>query len=477
MVREYYVISDLHLCDVEEHRDGWKAYKSARFVFDEELAAVLAELLVRDEATDEKIVVLNGDIIDFDLVTVTPEDPPWPVSWSERRRGMDPTEDKSVWKLRRVLDDHPAFLSMLVQVLEAGHRIVYVLGNHDRELHFAAVRQAFVEAVAARAQTESVTIDLGRMTFEPWFFHVPGEIYVEHGQQYDYYTSFRYILAPTVPGRPEPTLALPMGNLSNRQLLTEMGFFNPHASDYILNVYRYFTHWLRHYAFSRRGMAIRWLAGSVVVMIRLLRNKAALERRPPDHERLLGELAERIGMEPSTIQALDRLKRAPITNRWYRVMREFWIDRVIVAIVMIGITLTLAASPIPLWIKLMVPLTTLPLLFAVYESFAHGETIFSAEHEASEYARAIARLLSVPVVTFGHSHAPLVVPLGKGATYVNTGTWAPIWTPRDQTLIPGLRNVLVVRLEDGEASLSLRSTMAIEAPPTVAHGSSPDPTP
>ena len=461
MVREYYVISDLHLSDVEEHPDGWKAYKSARFSFDDELAAVLAELLARGVA-DEKVVVLNGDIIDFDLVTAAPEDPPWPVSWSERRRGMDPTEGKSVWKLRRVLDDHPVFLSMLVQVLGAGHRIVYVLGNHDRELHFDAVRRAFEEAVAAKADAEGVAIELDRLTFEPWFFCVPGEIYVEHGQQYDYYTSFRYLLAPTVPGRPEATLALPMGNLSNRELLTEMGFFNPHASNYILNVYRYFTHWLRHYAFSRRGIAIRWLVGSAVVVLRLLRNKSALERCPPDHERLLEELAARIDMEPSTIRALDRLKRQPITNRWYRVVREFWIDRIIVAVAMVGITVVLAVSSFPLWVKLMVPLSSFPLLFMIYESLAHGETIFSAQHEASEYAREIARLVSVPIVTFGHSHAPVVVPLGAGATYVNTGTWAPIWAPGGQTLMPGLRNVLVARVEPGEVSLSLRSTTAME---------------
>lgn len=454
------MVSDLHLCDVEDHADGWKAYKAARFVFDRELAAEVDRFVHEGPPDDERILVLNGDIVDFDLVTVAPDDPPWPVSAAERRRGMDPTEDKSEWKLRRVLDDHPQFVDMLARVLAAGHRIVYVLGNHDRELHFGAVRQALVSAVLAHARAAGLSIDPARLSFEPWFFHVPGELYAEHGQQYDYYNSFRYLLEPTVPGRSGPMLSLPMGNLSNRELMSEMGFFNPHASDYILNVYRYVAHWLRYYAFSRHSLAVRWLLGSMVVMMQLLRNKQALARTPPDHERNLEQLAQRVSLPLSTVKALDALKRQPITNRWYRVLREFWIDRIVVASLLAGGTLVLALSPAPLWAKLMLPLSSFPLLFAIYEWFAHGETVFSAEREASRYARAIADLVSVPVVTFGHSHDPVVVPLRAGATYVNTGTWAPVWGRDDQQqLRPGLRNVLHVRCEDGQTQLSLRSCM------------------
>ena len=42
MSHHYLVVSDLHLCDIEEHRDGWKAHKSERFAIDEDFAALLA---------------------------------------------------------------------------------------------------------------------------------------------------------------------------------------------------------------------------------------------------------------------------------------------------------------------------------------------------------------------------------------------------------------------------------------------------
>ncbi len=457
MARAYFVVSDLHLCDVEEHVDGWKAYKSARFVFDRELDAAVEDFLASGSPGDERIVVLNGDVIDFDLVTAAPKDAPWPVSRAERRRGMDPTEPKSIWKLQRVLADHPRFVRMVSRVLAAGHRVVYVMGNHDRELHFDGVQQALRSAVASCAEAEGETVDVQRLAFEPWFFHVPGELYAEHGQQYDYYTSFRYILAPTVPGRREETLALPMGNLSNRELMSEMGFFNPHASNYILNVYRYITHWLRHYAFSRRSIATRWFFGSIWVLAKLIQTKSIVQRHPPDHDALLEALAKRVGLPLQTVLALDRLKAQPITNRWYRVVREFWIDRLIVTGLMAAITVLLLLSTFPLWVKLMVPLSTFPLLYLIYESFAHGDTIFSAEHRATTHAREIAKVVDTRVVTFGHSHTPLISPVAPEVTYVNTGTWAPVWKEGTHELTPGLRNVLIVRVEGGRTSVALSS--------------------
>lgn len=458
MAQHYLVVSDLHLCDVEEHADGWKAYKSARHVFDDELDDVVARFLARGEPTDDHTLVLNGDILDFDLVCAVPDDPPWPVSPGERRHGLDPTPGKSVFKLERILADHPGFLSTVARVLAGGHRVVYLLGNHDRELCFAEVREAFVAAVRRAAEAEGLEADTSALVFEPWFFHVPGELFVEHGQQYDYYTSFRYVLDPVVREGDHEALALPMGNLSNRRLMTHMGFFNPHASDYILNVFRYFTHWLKHYAFSRRSLVFRWIFGSVGVMWKLLQTKRRLRRAAPDHDELLRAHAARTGLPEATLRALDELKRLPITTRWYRVFREFWLDRILAAALFTGATIALALSPIPLWIKLMVPISSFPLAFFIYESLVHGETVFSAADAASGYAQEIAELVDARVVTFGHTHHPHLVPLKPGVTYVNTGTWAPVWADNDpDALLPGLRNALTVTFDGDEPRIQLSS--------------------
>jgi len=315
--------------------------------------------------------------------------------------------------------------------------------------------------VRRAAREEGLTADTSKLDFEPWFLYVPGQLFVEHGQQYDYYTSFRSVLDPTLRDRDPPVLALPMGNLSNRRLLTHMGFFNPHASDYILNVFRYFTHWLRHYAFSRRSLVFRWVFGSVGVMWRLLQTKRRLRRHPPDHDALLSAHAERVGLDVEVLRELDDLKRAPITTRWFRVMREFWLDRILAAGLFTGGTVALALVPIPLWIKLMVPLSSFPLVYFIYELLVHGETVFTAGDEAAEYARRISEIVDAKVITFGHSHHPGLVPLSPGVTYVNTGTWAPVWEDGDpDRLAPGLHNVLTVTFDEGSAQLQLTSERA-----------------
>ena len=74
--RRYLVISDLHLADLESHADGWKSYKHPRFTFDEELDRIVRRFVAEADSTAERVLVLNGDIVDFDLITRVPDEPP-----------------------------------------------------------------------------------------------------------------------------------------------------------------------------------------------------------------------------------------------------------------------------------------------------------------------------------------------------------------------------------------------------------------
>lgn len=453
-MRHYLVLSDLHLCDIEEHPDGWKSYKNQRFIFDDKIVKLLKDFEQEGDPDDERILILNGDIIDFDLVTQTPTDQevPFSISRREKKRGLKATEVKSIWKLEKVLADHPVFIDALTDFLTASnHKIVYIIGNHDPELHFKGVQQTFVDAVINNADSRQKRINPARLSFEPWFYVQPGEIYVEHGQQYDFYTSYRYVLSPIASKDAPPSIALPMGNLSNRILMSQMGFFNPHASNYILNVYKYLVHWLKYYAFSRRNLVFNWFFGSFAVLWGLWSIKRKVRLNPPDAEALLAQYASQKNVDVKLLRQVDKLKRLPIANRLFRMLREFWIDRAIIAFFMTGGTIALALVPIPLWIKLMVPLTAFPLLYFIYEELAHGETIFTAETKFPNLARQIADIFNVKVVTFGHTHRPILVPLNEGQTYVNTGTWAPICSDeKNEHLAGGYQNTLLLSFDNRE---------------------------
>jgi UDP-2,3-diacylglucosamine pyrophosphatase LpxH len=459
----YLIVSDLHLCDVEDHADGWKAYKSARFVFDDELAERVARFVERAASGDRSTLLLNGDVFDFDLVTATPAKPPWPVTRNERRRGLAPTAAKSAWKLGHILGHHPGFVRMLARFTAAGHRLVYVLGNHDRELHFPEVRAVLLEALRAAAETEGLRLPAEPIRFEDWFFYEPGLLYAEHGQQYDLYTSYPWILAPTYPRRGGEQLTIPMGNLSNRYLMSGMGYFNPHATDYILNLYAYLAHWVRYYAFSKYSLAWNWLRGSITVVRTLLRVKRKNLRRPADYPERRRAVAERQGVAPDCVRRLEQLARPPITTRVFRIFREFWLDRLLLFGAMVLGTVTLALLPLPLWVQVMVPLTGFPLLFFVYELLAHGETVHAVESRLPSFARQIVEVLPARVVVFGHTHQPRMLPLGRGVTFVDSGTWAPIWDKGpERRLTAGYRNWVEVRSEGEECDVTLG---ALTAPP------------
>jgi len=457
MANRYLVVSDLHLADVEDHEDGWKAYKHSHFVFDARFDEQVRRFEALSEPGDTLTLVLNGDIFDFDLVIEVPDEAPWPISPLEQIHGLEPTEAKSCWKLTRMLSDHPVFIGTLARFIGAGHTVVCVVGNHDPELNFEGVQRTLNDLVATRARVDGLPFDPQRLMVEPWFFHVPGEIYAEHGHQYDLYNTFRYPLAPFVTADDPPTIALAMGNVSNRYLTSRMGFFNPNASDFILNVYEYVAHWWRYYAFKGRSLVVAWFVGSIRVLVRTLRTKRKVLSDPPDYETHLAKYAERTDLSVKTLKRLDRLRKKPISDRVYRIVREFWLDRLAIAVGMVWGTIVLSLLSIPLWAKLMIPLAVFPLVYFAYEWFAHGETIFSVQRHARRVAAEISTTLPVKVVTFGHTHEPELLPIAPGVTYVNTGSWAP-WFEKSHESWPkvlrtGLQNVLIASFDGDDVTI------------------------
>ena len=131
--------------------------------------------------------------------------------------------------------------------------------------------------------------------------------------------------------------------------------------------------------------------------------------------------------------------------RFYKIVREFWIDRLFLALAMTGGTIALALSGAALWVKLVVPLIVFPLGWFIYQWIAGNENALTVEHRSHVFALDIARILPVRAVVFGHTHAPCVMPLAHGVSFANSGTWAPTW---DAALLPlsGLRNYVHVRV-------------------------------
>lgn len=465
----YLVVSDLHLADIEDHADGWKRHKGSSAVFTGELDAMVDTHLAKLSPGDTFTFVLNGDIFDFDLVTAFPDDGSLgPLSANERRYGLDATALKSRWKLDLMLDDHPVFMATLGRLVAAGHKVVLVAGNHDRELCFEAVAERFVERVFAVAAIEAGG-KRGEVLVEPWFFHVPGELYVEHGHQYDHYSSYTHNVDPTYKKSGDKAgerhLALCTGNLSNRYLLSKIGFFNPHATDFILSAGGYLAHWWRHYALSRRSLVLNWLLGSLRALFALLAIHRAQHRAPPpDYAAKVTALGRRYGLDADTSERLHALASPPVTTRFGKIVREFWIDRVLLSASLTGATVALALSPAALWVKLVVPLLAFPLFWFLYGWLVGNQNALTTGHATHKNARRIAQLLDAPVIIFGHTHGSELVPLGRGLSYANSGTWAPSWDT-DGRPTPGRQTYVSVVSRAGRCEAAVGSWQALEPEP------------
>src|SRR5690349_3506756 len=180
-------ISDLHLgCDLKA---GGKAQRSSSF--DTQLAEFLDFHANNQRGGKPWRLLLNGDIVDFVAITVTPgPEASFEVSADEREFGLAPEESKCVWKLRKVFERHPLVFDALARFLQKGNSLHIIRGNHDAEFHWPAVQAELKAHLADRAGLEG----FGRRRFErriefhPWFYLEPGFFYAEHGNAHDCYS-------------------------------------------------------------------------------------------------------------------------------------------------------------------------------------------------------------------------------------------------------------------------------------------------
>jgi hypothetical protein len=184
--------------------------------------------------------------------------------------------------------------------------------------------------------------------------------------------------------------------------------------------------------------------------------KRRIRQSPPDYQYLMAGVARRYDLCMDKFKIMKTMQRTPLTDSWFRIIREFWFDRLLLSLLMIWGIIVLSQFTIPLLTKLVIPLMGFPFVFLVYELMARGETVFTVDKYYPNYAQRIANILDVPLVVFGHTHRPRLVPLSGGKYFVNTGTWAPLIDEQNR-LMTGYRNYLMVIFEDGQHQFHLNS--------------------
>lgn len=467
-VHDLVVLSDLHMgrgINPETRR----YYTLENFFFDEDFAG-LCDYLCRDAAArkaDFKLI-FNGDT--FDLLRIDPQPLGPEAKRRERRFGPAHTPSQAARTVADILCGHPAFVRGLAQVLNAGHAIVLLPGNHDIEVQWAPVqleiRHAVGKRIAEAYGEQAVAPALALLQFAPWFYHEPGRIWIEHGCQYDPENSFRYLLRSQLgeasmaePAAPTGVDArfwelehdLPLGNFFQRYLYNAFGHITFIVPSTRANM-RY-VRWLLLNAPTLLFRVIFSHGPFAFQVLRRLREQADGNGRrvlAEVHKQALDGLCQDSGLGDK-LRAIDGLKE--VRADAVQAIRSLSTQ----ALRFFATTLSLSAMVAGLWffalyfvVELSVGLGPKALLFLfmtlclvlmtcgglLYSIVGRGEDV--PPRPLRRAAQRIAAILQVPVVSFGHSHDEelwrLDLPGGERAWYGNTGTWIAVFT--HDVLIP-----------------------------------------
>ena len=419
------IVSDLHLCEAEPVHPKyplWKKYKTKEFFFDDQFKHFL-EHIDREASRDTVELILNGDTFDFDSMGYLPEHPTYNISWLEKKRGLEPEKEKSVDKIRVILGDHPLWCQALRWFIEQGHRVVFVIGNHDLELHWKSVQIEILNILELTPEQRT------RVRFVEWFYISNKDTLIEHGNQYDPYCLCADPVNPFVIDYNRVQVKLPFGDWACRYLVNGMGYFNPHSdANYLMSLTEYVRYFFKYMVRAQPLIIWTWFWSSVAILWRTL--KSNLQRPLTDaltFEKRIEGIAKRANASPPMVRGLRALFVKPAGSSPLKVMKELWLDRaflVLIALFLLlqGFILIQQIYALSFfWI--FIPLLILLPPFMLYARGVDSQVAYY-KRPSEPILIASGLICDVGRVIYGHTHEVRHELLGA-VEHLNSGTWSP----------------------------------------------------
>jgi len=491
--RDLYVVSDLHLgrgLDPASRR----YHRLEAFFYDEDFRAFCSWALEESTARGAPLLlVLNGDI--FDLLRIEPEVPPG-AHGLERRFGPPVTPAVAARMVADVLAGHPVFVEALADVLALGGEVMHLCGNHDLELQWPAVQEEVRRALQASLVRRSLSGDLSRLSFRPWFFHEPGRIWIEHGCQYDPENAFRFPLRGLLAESPAVAQVamrdMPLGNFFQRYLYNAFGPLTFIVPSSRAN-YRYFRFLLA----NEPRLLLRVARSQGRFLLQLLRRLAQPPEAGWQHAAEAAQAAELDALARTSglgdrLRAIDALKArgadaARAVSGFVRQAVKLTAGAAVATVAALAL-LTAASHAIDVLnfgfgLKALLSLVLYLVFGALIAVALVAAALRVPDDEPPRPLRAaaerIAALVDVPIVAFGHTHDEVVSPIARPAGqgwYFNTGTWVAVFT--HDVLLPRERiQYTFLRVRGAEAELLQWSPGRRRAMPVVLIAEGPEPGP
>lgn len=374
-------------------------------------------------------LVLNGDTLDFMHMNLRPPARlrRWKAEADEADCGLAFDEKRARWKLETIARYHRRTFEGLCRFLEAGNRCVFVVGNHDVELSFEAVRRDLVEHVARHAADPAAV--RGRLAFTDWFYFEKGRAYIEHGHRFDPYATFPDPLVPFDVRRPS-RIAPSFSHVALRFFANRIGTLPIHDLDTWSG--RDFLRW----ALTRAGMSLPGLLLRFVAFVFRYARESMVDRFHRWRERArwaaarmarLRSVAGACGLPLEVLWGLDRLRHPPVGASLTRLAQAFYFDRLgLLAVLGAAVALGFAWVRDAGW-KLAIGLAAFAMVLHLWRLLARLRPSPDCHPLLASLAREIVARTGARVVVFGHTHRPgggeLDADARRCARWLNPGSW------------------------------------------------------
>jgi len=426
------IISDLHLTDAEPPRHQvkskhalWKKFKTKEFYIDSALIQFLT--FIQEEAATKPVeLILNGDVFDFDSVMSLPVSAIYKINWLETRRGLFPRQEKSLFKIKIIFEEHKAFVNALRDFIHNGNKVVIIPGNHDVELHFPEVQAYIREALALTEDKQK------NLVFTSWFYISNYDTLIEHGHQQDPYCLCENPLNPFLLDYNELSVRLPFGNVACRYMMNGLGLFNPHVEkNYIMSVPEYLRFFFKYLITAQPLIMWTWLWGAIATLWHVVADRFATPYKGNiSQESRVNHAAVQSQATPAMVRQLQELFVAPATNSPILIAKELWLDRLFL-ILFAFLIIYYVMSILNNYLGLSLYWFFLPFSLFVPFFLFYARSVSSLVSEYKEPSEALlskqAEITGVKRVVYGHTHVARHEFYGF-VEHLNSGTWSPAFT-------------------------------------------------
>jgi UDP-2,3-diacylglucosamine pyrophosphatase LpxH len=428
------IISDLHLTDAEPHdpkKPFWKNFKKVHHFIDGDLVRFLDH--IKNETGDLPLeLVLNGDIFDYDSVMTLPEDRVFKITHNEKLTGLTSHEEKSLFKTKVILDEHQLFIAALKKFIQDGHKVIFVIGNHDIELYWPSVQKEVIYRITENSEEEA------QVTFCDWFYVSQQDTLIEHGHQYDPYCMCIDPINPIIKMKKKYKIRLPFGNLANRYILNRFALKNPHEEDsYVKTGVEFVVFFFKYELKLQPFLVYLWFVGAVRTLVTSLgEGFTPASKDPLIHKEKIQGIAKRANGTTYAVLALKELHAHPAVHRPFEVIRELWLDRFFIGAFLIWVswqiftTYSLFAS-VSIWWFLGPLFASIP--FWAYYAQGITSDVHTNSRRGEEKAPVAAQIVGVSRVVHGHTHFH-VHRFFEDIEFLNPGSWSPSFEDIDCTI-------------------------------------------